>query len=80
MPNMILKPLLHSEEPLTGYQSEQAVFAKMKAEFRQRKRRVRLYLVRRRLRSMTLGTKKTGQPEGRPAEPCGADQRPMQLA
>ena len=80
MPIMILQPLPGKDEAMTSYQAEQARFAEMKAKFRQRKRRARACLLRRRLRSMTPGTKKTGQPKGRPAEPCGADQRPMQLA
>ena len=80
MPNMILQPLKHNDSPLTGYQAEQVCFAKMKAEFRQRKRRAVAYLLRRKLRGLAPRARKTGRPEARPAPSLPADQRPMQLA
>lgn len=80
MSNMILQPLKHNESPLTGYQAEQACFAKMKAEFRQRKRRAVAYLLHRKLRRFAPRTRKTGRPEVRPAPSLPADQRPIQLA
>lgn len=77
---MVLKPINRREERLTGYQLEQATFARMKTELRRRKRRVRVYLLRRKLRGLRLRPQKTGRPESRPAPSGCADQRPMQLA